>query len=535
MKTDCLSFASIPGTPPLFLDFIHHFEKVKQFYARPPAFTEWWKDELQHVRYSQARRQQVAEVLERQNRRFGSGPRTLENIQRLKNGAPAVLTGQQVALFGGPMFVVLKGLTAALLAERAGAVPIFWLATEDHDLEEVSTVHAPAGDHLETFSVTPAHQTDAPVGAIAFDDAISALLKKVEEQFGSSEILEALQHSYRPGEAFGSAFAKFYAQVFAATGIILLDPSDPELHQISSSIYSDALAKSHAVNDALLERQQELEKAGYDPQVKVTRSHTLCFYLQRGVRVSVRHDPAGADGGFVIGEEKFSREALAREAKEHPERFSANVLLRPVVQDYLLPTLSYVAGPSEIAYFAQAQVVYRQLLDRVTPVVPRLSATVVEPRMTKLLDRHQLTLPDVFRGPEKLREFVAEKALPDTIMKSFDSAAEHLEQAITAIHGPLGKLDSTLLDASENAAGKMRYQLQSLREKAARAEARKNTELQRHADEISSLLYPNKSLQEREVGAAYFLLKYGAGFVQQLKEKLQVGCLDHQIIQLEKS
>ena len=535
VKADCLPFSSIPHSPPLFLDFLHHCEKVRDFYARPPAFTDWWKDELQHIRYPQPRRQQVAEILERQNREFGSGPRTLENIQRLRNGAPAVVTGQQVALFGGPMFVVLKGLTAAMLAEKAGAVPIFWLATEDHDLAEIDFVQIPAADHLEKLNITPPHHENAPVGVIVLNDELSALLQPLREQFGGSDILSLLESSYRAGETFGSAFGKFYAQLLSRFGVVLLDPADPELHRISSTIYRDAVLASASMDEALLARQQELEKAGYEAQVKVTPSHTLCFYLQDGARVPVRHDPAGTHHGFVIGEEKFTPEALVKQATENPERFSPNVLLRPVIQDYLLPTLCYVGGPSEISYFAQAQVVYRRLLERVTPIVPRISATVIEPRMAKLLERYQLTLPDVFRGPEKLRDYLADKALPASIMNSFDSAAAHLEQAIALIREPLGKLDATLLDAAENASSKMTYQLQNLREKAARAEARKNTEVQRHADELSTLLYPNKTLQEREVGAAYFLLKYGAGVLDQLRDKLQLGCLEHQIVELEKN
>lgn len=532
MKANCLPFSSIPHTSPLFFDFLHHYEKVRSFYARPPACTDWWKDELQHIRYPQSRRQQVSAGLERQNRSLGAGSKTLENIQRLKNGAAAVVTGQQVALFGGPMFVVLKALTSILLAEKAGAVPVLWLATEDHDLAEVNFVHLPAGDHLETFTTTPAHTDGAPVGSIAFQDEISSLLKRVEEQFGSSEILGILQNSYQPGEKFGGAFGKFYSQVFADSGIVMLEPSDAELHQIAAPVYRDALLKWSEINEALGQRQQELEKAGYEAQVKVTPSHTLCFYFHRGVRVPVRHDP-GSDG-FVVGEEKVGRENLIAEAGQHPERFSANVLLRPVIQDYLLPTLCYTGGPSEIAYFAQVEVVYRKLLGRVTPVTPRISATMVEPRQAKLLERYQITLPEVFRGPEKVREQVAAKALPDSIMKSFDAAGEHLEQAIGLIQPALAKLDPTLLDAAENATSKMKYQLQGLRDKAARAEARKNGETQRQADELSTLLYPNKNLQERELGSAYFLMKYGTGLMQQLREKLNINCLDHQVVEISR-
>ncbi len=531
MKANCLPFSSIPHTAPLFLDFLYHFDKVRDFYARPPAIADWWQDELQRIQCPQDRRQQVAAVLERQNRSLGAGAKTLENIQRLKEGAPVVVTGQQVALFGGPMFVVLKALTAVLLAEKTGAVPVFWLATEDHDLAEVNFVHLPAADHLETFTTTPPHPVGAPVGAIAFTDEISSLLKRAEEQFGASDMLGLLQKSYCPGETFGSAFGKFYAQALADSGIVFLNPSDPGLHRITAPVYRDSLLKWSEINDALAQRQQELEKAGYSAQVKVTPSHTLCFYFQRGVRLPVHHDPSGHNE-FVIGEEKVRCEDLIAEAEQHPERFSANVLLRPIMQDYLLPTLCYAGGPSEIAYFAQVQVVYRKLLGRVTPVVPRISATLVEPRQAKLLDRYQMTLPELFRGPEKLREHVAGKALPDGIMKSFDAAAEHLEQAITLIRHPLEKLDSTLLDAAENAGGKMRYQLQGLRDKAARAEARKNSELQRHADELSTMLYPNKNLQEREVGSAYFLLKYGSSVVRQLIEKLSTACLDHQLVEI---
>lgn len=534
MSADCIPFSSIPHSTPLFLDFLHHFPKVSRFYARPPHWAEWWAEEQQRIQYPGERRARVAAVLERENRKFGVGAKTLENIQRLKAGAAAVVTGQQVGLFGGPMFSLLKAITVSVLAEKTGSVPIFWLATEDHDLAEVNFVHLPAADHLETFSTNPPHIEGAPVGTIPFSDEISQLLERAAAQFGSSEILEILKRSYQPGETFGSAFGKLYAQVFAELGLILIDPWDAELHQIASPVFRDSLIKWDEIRHGLKQREQELEQAGYHAQVKVTPSHTLCFYVQDGARTPVRRDPQEPDE-FLIGERKIGREELIAETERHPERFSANVLLRPVMQDYLLPTMCYIGGPTEVAYFAQVEVAYRCLLGRVGPIVPRFSATVIESRQAKLLDRYQLELLETFRGPEKLREHAAGKALPDSIMKSFDAAASHLDRGMELLHDPLKKLDPTLMDAAENAASKMRYQLQSLREKAARAEARKNTELQRHADELSTLLYPNKNLQEREVGSAYFLLKYGVGLIEQLREKLQAGCVEHQVVKLEKA
>ena len=235
-----------------------------------------------------------------------------------------------------------------------------------------------------------------------------------------------------------------------------------------------------------------------------------------------------------MGERKLAAAELAAETERCPERFSANVLLRPVVQDYLLPTLAYAGGPAEIAYFAQIEVVYSKLAGRVTPILPRIFATLIEPRQAKLLDRYQLELPDLFAGPEKFRELVASRALPESILKSFDSAAVHLEQALADIQPPLEKLDKTLVDAADNAGVKMRYQLQGLRDKAARAEARKNSEVMRHADELLTALYPNKELQEREVGAAYFLLKYGTSVLEQIKAQAQSGCGEHQLIPIGK-
>jgi bacillithiol synthase len=526
VEFECLPFSSIPHTSRLFDDYLHQFDKVSALYARSPQIESWWRDEAAKIEYPPDRRQAVAAILERQNLGFGASDKALANIQRLREGAPVVVTGQQVGLFGGPLFCVLKALSAAMHAEKTGAVPVFWLATEDHDYAEISSANLPAADHLKKFTVNVPHKEGAPVGSITFDDEITAAVKQVEALFGNSEVTELLAASYAKGEDFGSAFAKFYAKVLGDLGIVLLNPSDPELHRIVKPLFKSALERAEEINDALLQRGKDLEAAGYHAQVKVTTSHTLCFFIQDGVRTPIRIE----DGAFLIADHKLTRKEILEEAERCPEKFSANVLLRPLTQDHLLPTLCYIGGPAEVAYFAQIETVYRKLANRVTPVIPRIFATVVEPRQAKLLDRYELNPTDIFCGPDQVRETLAAHALPDSIVKSFDSADQHLEQAITSIQQPLQKLDKTLADAAEHAASKMRYQLQALRDKAARAEARKNGELQRHADELSTLLYPNKDLQEREVGAAYFLLKYGTGFVAQLKTLLRADCVEHQVV-----
>lgn len=532
VESECLPFSSIPHTSRLFQDYLHHFDQVRAFYARSPQAESWWKEELGAIRYPDERRQKIAAILERQNREFGAGQKTLENIDRLRKGAAAVVTGQQVGLFGGPLFCLLKAVTVALLAEKTGAVPVFWVATEDHDLAEINSLNLPATDHLKRFTVNVPHAEGAPVGAIVFGDEVAAAVQQIEAIFGQSEITEILAAAYRKGETFGSAFARFYAQVFAELGVVLLDPLDEEIHRVAKPLFRSALEKAEPINQALAKRSEELEAAGYHAQVKVTPSHTLCFYLEDGARDGARTPIRHEGEAYAIGARRLTREELLAEVERCPERFSANVLLRPVLEDYLLPTLCYIGGPAEIAYFAQVETVYRHLAARVTPIVPRIFATLVEPRQAKLLDRYGLKLTDIFVPAEKLREVVAAHTLPESITKSFDDAAEHLEKALAAIGPALEKLDKTLVDAAEHAGGKMRYQLQSLRDKAARAEARKNDELQRHADELATLLYPNKELQEREIGALYFLLKYGKGFVGRLKDEVKEGCVEHQVIKI---
>ena len=187
-----------------------------------------------------------------------------------------------------------------------------------------------------------------------------------------------LREAYRPGENFGSAFARLFSRLFAQWGVILLDASDPELHRIAAPIYSAAIERAAELDDALLARGRELEAAGYHQQVKVTPSSTLLFTLRQGARVPVHRRANGGGAEFLVNDETISQAELLRRIASEPEQFSANVLLRPVVQDYLLPTLAYVGGAAEIAYFGQGAVVYKALLGRATPILPRFSATIVE-------------------------------------------------------------------------------------------------------------------------------------------------------------
>ncbi len=534
MYCECLPFAEIPHASRLFLDYLHDFSKVRQFYRRPPAFREWVKDESGLIRYDDERRQCVADILERQNRAFGAAQPTFDALTRFRQGASMLVTGQQVGLFGGPLFSVLKALSAVRFAAEASAagvpcVPLFWLATEDHDLAEVNHVTIPtAEDGLERLTTSTHAQENAPVGSITLGQEITAPLNAAAGLMGPSEVADILRDSYQPGATLGGAFARLFVRLFRQWGVILLDAADPRLHAVAEPVYRAAALGAADVDDALLQRGKALHAAGYHEQVKVTPSSTLLFALCDGRRLPIHR----SDGQFASGNTRLTTAELTARISQAPEEFSANVLLRPVVQDYLLPTLAYTGGPAEVAYFAQAAVVYEELLGRITPVLPRFSATLVESRSARLLKKYSITMKDVFPGEEHARELLAARSLPSDLQSSFDRAGGALDNSLEGIRAELQKLDSTLIGAQERAGSKMRYQLTRLRTRAARAELRRHEEIGRHAHQLSNAFYPNKNLQEREIAGIYFLSRYGLGLLHDLYGAMQTECTDHQVVYL---
>jgi bacillithiol biosynthesis cysteine-adding enzyme BshC len=540
VKSHCLPFGQVPHTPRLFTDFLSYRPSVHPFYPHSPRFSDWFKEEATSLTYDSELRARVSAILERQNKAWNASAKTLENIERMRNGAAAVVSGQQVGLFGGSSFSIFKALTAAKLAAQASqegidCVPVFWLATDDHDLAEINHVTIPAPDgSLQSLTVATQDTADAPVGTVKFGSEIQSVVAAAMELLGDTEISKLLAAAYRPGEDFGSAYARLFAALFAEWGIVLLDASDPEIHALSRPLFHAAVERASELGEALLARGKELDSAGYHQQVKVTASSTLLFAIQNGSRIPVHRRLATVEPGeeFVIGEEKVSREELLRQIESSPGNFSANVLLRPVIQDYLLPTVTYAGGAAEIAYFAQAGVVYEALLNRTTPIVMRFSATLVESKPQSLLQKYGLDVTSVFQGPEALKARLATLALSAEVQERFQEAAFSLRKSIARVRESLGRLDKTLVDAANNAESKMQYQLDQLRSRAARAELRHSEVLGRHAELLSTMLYPNRGLQERQMAGIYFVARYGNDLLRGLYEMVNADCLDHQIISL---
>lgn len=545
MDSECLPFSRIPHISRLFSDYLYDFSRVQQFYSRPPlssasnpADSPWLAEESRRIAYDSARRARVAEILERQNRAFGCGDATLANIARLRAGACAAVTGQQVGLFGGPLFSILKALTALRIADeatRAGAdcVPVFWLATEDHDLAEVN--HAAlltSSGELQTLVASAEGVPNAPMRDVHLGAGVAGLVAAATDMLGPTEAARWLAETYRPGATLGAAFAGLFARLFRDWGVILLDASDPELHALAAPLYRDAILNAAALDQKLLARGKALADAGYHEQVKVTASSTLLFTAEEGARVPIHRAAVSANGDFTIGKRKIKQAELLARIEAAPHNFSPNVLLRPVVQDYLLPTLAYTGGPAELAYFAQVAVVYEQLVGRVTPVLPRFSATIVEPHIRRLIERYQLKLTDLFEGPEHLRQLLAARTLPAELQETLASAGKSLAGSLESVQAALGKLDPTLVKAAQRAAAKMHYQLHRLGTRAANAEARRNEIISRHAQQLSAALFPSHTLQERLIAGVYFVSRYGPPLLKSLYDSAQLTCAGHQVLYL---
>jgi len=530
---DCISFDSIPHTTRIFRDYLSYAPELRKFYPTPPD-AEHIAKRANAITIDLARQRRVADALERQNRSWGASEAAIRNVAKLRDGAFAVVTGQQVGLFGGPLLALLKAASALALAKQVEArgvpcVPVFWLATEDHDLAEVNQALLLTPEYqLAPYTAPTRGVQGAPVASILFAEGTNRIVEDAAKLLGESMAADYLRESHAEGETFSNAYAKLYARLFGQHGLVLLDPHDAGLHSIAAPLFAEAITRAGEIDEGILARNRELQAAKYHEQVKVTAESTPLFAQIEGARVPVHR----SNGGFKIGREVHTLEDLQKNIQSSPENFSANVLLRPVLQDYWLPTLAYIGGPAEIAYFAQVGVVYEKLLGRITPVLPRLSATLIEPRIEKLLTKYEVELPELFHGEVELRDSLARHALPAELKQNLASATRAVDDAMRRVSESLKKLDPTLMEATVRANNKMRYQVARLEKRAATAEMRRTEILTRHAAQIENALYPRKTLQEREISAVYFCAKYGPSLIDRLIELAQARCPEHKVMVL---
>ena len=482
---------------------------MRSFYPVLPPETGWQQRPAVPAHWPE-----LVRLLAEQN------PAATAALASLGAGAGVVVTGQQVGLFGGPLFTPFKAATALARARQATAagtphVAIFWLATEDHDFAEISHVVFPAKRELRKLTYTATPAVPRPVGGVILDESIGPLLDEAWELLGSSDAMDALVAAYKPGRTFAAAFAEFYQKAFAAQGLLVLDAGSREFHRLGAPVLRAGIERADELHAALLERNGQLEAAGYHAQVAVTKDSSLLFLIDErtGARLALKRTPPTAaepNGLWQAGKTTYSTEELVGILEAEPERISPSALLRPVFQDLLLSTSATVGGPAELAYFAQNAVLFERILGRVTPSLSRFSATLIEPAIANLLRQHNLPLERVFQETSgSLAKLLAARAMPVEGKQLLSAAGNALSAELDPLLEWMRTVDAGLGRSAETAASKMRYQMNRLRNLAANFQLQKEASLGRHAEAISQALYPGGGLQERLHGAAYYLARYG--------------------------
>ena len=527
MEPSCVHQTVIPGTSKLFGDYLYDFNKVSRFYSYNFADPAAFRQAAAAVEYPDSRRQELVTILRAQN---GES----ESLERLaRPGTVAVVTGQQVGLFSGPAYTVYKALTAVKLAqwlssEGIEAVPVFWLASEDHDLAEVDHVwFFDENNRPSKISLAGAVSNGGPVGEVEIADLPWDEVKNALGDLPyAAETIERLKAAYRcgPGErcaTFGASFRALLADILQGFGLLFLDPLRPAVRQMARPFLERAAQSVPELTGALKERDRELSDAGYHSQVHLDDSTSLLFLLSEGKRSPLRWK----DSEFVARDRKYRPDELC----EVSDRLSPNALLRPVMQDYLLPTISYVAGPAEIAYMAQGQVLYQNLLGRMPVIYPRNSLTLIDARAEKLIERYRLSMTDLLDHSGEVKAKIARQLVPAGISQEFQEAEDSVRSSLKRLAESLHEFDPTLEAASAKSLGKMLYQLKHLSQKASRENLRRDERSAQDADYLIDLIYPQRHLQERFFSIVPFLAKYGPDLPRQLLEMTQLTCPDHMI------
>lgn len=524
MESRCLRHTELPHTTSLFADFLYHFDRVAPFYRFPPLDWASYRSAAAAIRYPAERRAALVAALREQN---GESP-ALEQLARPET--LVVATGQQVGLCSGPAYTAYKALTAVKLARHLTAhgiraVPVFWMATEDHDLAEVDHcwVFDRTGRPVRVQAAAPA-APHTPAGNVVLPEAVGSALRDPLAGFPhGAEILALVEESYTPGRTLGAAFAQLLKVLFGSRGLLVLDPLHSAVRALAAPLLREAVHNSDHLAARLAARNRSLEAAGYHVQVRVEPDTSLVFLLEDGARCPLRR----REGRYVTpGGEMASPEELAAQAR----KLSPNALLRPVVQDYILPTVACVAGPAELAYLAQSQVLYEELLGRAPVFVQRASFTLLDARSDKLLKRYGLRLPDLFESEAALRERIARRLTPPGLQDRLAAARQRVAHEVEQLRGELRRFDPTLDEAMERSGRKILYQLSKIERKAAREALRRDERALRDAEYLHNLLYPHGRLQERFYSILPFLAQRGLGALEHIYESIRLDCPDHQVL-----
>ena len=545
LRTASLSFAEIPAQSRLFLDYQSHPLSLSHFYPSAVASYQDVGDRVAEVLDNYPdHRDAVCDILLDQNRGFDASEKVTTHIDLLRREKTvAVLTGQQAGVFGGPLYTIYKAVTAIKMAENLrtrgiDAVPIFWAATEDHDFAEIAEVFdIDASGSLRHSKVEDSDGSgEKPVGNVLVDDEIALFIDEHIDSLPRTEFTKTvrslLKKCWSPDLTYGKAFCKFISSLFAEYGLIVVDPIDPRLKRLSTPLFLSAIEKTSEIVPSLIARSNELESAGYHSQVLIADDHVPFFLIDEdGKRTTLK---LVRDGKFNLSSKRkgLSKQYLIQVAETEPERISPGVMLRPVVQDFLFPTICYFGGGAEIAYFAQNSEVYR-ILDRpITPIIHRQSFTVVESKHSRTLEKFELEFTNLLSGFDELLPSIIDRFVNPGSARLFADVKENINAELHKLDAEMNKIDPSLAANLATRRRKIVYHIAALQKKFHLVQAERDETVNRQLRAAFTELMPRGALQERTVGITTYLNRHGSYFIDWLYDSIELDDKGHRIIYL---
>jgi bacillithiol synthase len=528
----------LPWIRPLVADYVNRYDHVTALYAGDPSSPQAWRDAIARAQARSRDAAAIASVLVAQQERRGAPPAAREAAARLADPRTVVVaTGQQAGAFGGPLYTLLKAVTAIQIARRASAdhkasvVPLFWVDAEDHDWQEVrNCIVLDADFQPRTVALAqPEGAGELPVAALKLDARIEQNLHELAAACAGTDFTEwmlgSLRAAYRPGEGMAAAFAAWIDSLLGPHGLVVFESADPAAKRLAAPVFVHELQSPGRTAALAAAAGEQLEARGHQPQV-VPQPDSLSLFHLNGIRRAIRRQ----GDQFLIGDTPVTAAALVKKAETDPARFSPNVLLRPIVQDTLFPTICYVGGPSELAYLGQLRGVYEHFGIPMPLVYPRASATLVDAPTARFLSRYEFPFEDLQPQGESALNRLLQSQLPPEIEQSIKDAEEAIRGALQRVIETLPALDPTLGGAARTTLGRMEHDLRSLQSKVIQAAKRRDETLRRQFTRAQALIFPSGHPQERTLSVVFFLNRYGPALVDHLLQELPLEMGQHWIL-----
>ena len=533
-----VDYRRLTWTSRLARDYSCAFEKVADHYSAPPGADGSWSNIIK-ARQSLRPDIAISDVLEKQLVDRQAPTAALEAVRQLRHQeSVAVVTGQQAGLFGGPLFTFLKALTAIKLARqlaeeyRLPVVPVFWVDGEDHDLEEIA--HCSVLDtnlSLQKTTLPLNEQKGVPASSIRLDDTIASTIYSLEDNLAKTEFTEQLindlKNTYRPGVRLVESFARWLDQLFGHHGLVIYDSSDVAMKPFVQQLFMEELKHPGQTSHLAATAGAKFESSGYRAQVAPSHDAVALFSIDR-TRQAIK--VAGDD--FRVGDQTLTSDEIFTKLQQHPSSFSPNVLLRPLTQDVLFPTIAYVSGPNELGYLGQLRQVYETFKIPMPVIYPRATVTVADMATLKFLDRYEVDFCDLHAQDDSLLNALLTSQIPPEVEQALKDTEQAITERLDTLNNVLQTIDPTLAGTVKSTRGRMEKDLRSLRTKIIQAAKRRDETLRRQFNRARSQAFPSGEPQERAVAGVYFLNKYGSAFINRLFEDLPIEPGNHWLLNI---